>query len=113
MSADPITRLINIIEEDFHITLGQTFQEITQYVSFILMGYIMITSVRSFSMNFKAFIDYILRRKRLNLLDSASQIYFFSLVYGIYFLAAVILQQSGLPRAYVYYLIYLEPPSKL
>lgn len=66
----------------------------------------MITSVRSFSMNFKAFIDYILRRKRLNLLDSASQIYFFSLVYGIYFLAAVILQQSGLPRAYVYISIY-------
>jgi hypothetical protein len=66
----------------------------------------MITSVRSFSMNFKAFIDYILRRKRLNLLDSASQIYFFSLVYGIYFLAAVILQQSGLPRAYVYLFIY-------
>lgn len=102
MSADPITRLVNFVQEDLRMPLGQTFQEITQYISFILMGYMMITSVRSFSMNFKAFIDYILRRKRLNMLDSATQIYLFSLIYGIYFLAAVILQQSALPRAYVY-----------
>ena len=67
----------------------------------MLMGYIMITSVRSFSMNFKKFIDYILGRKRLNVLDTATQIYMFALIYGIYFLAAVVLQQSGLPRAYV------------
>ena len=81
---------------------SQSIQYISQYVSFIFMGYLMITSVRSFSMNFKAFLDYILRRRRLNMLDSATQIYFFSLVYGVYFLAAVILQQCGLPRAYVY-----------
>jgi hypothetical protein len=99
------------VQEDLHLPLGQTFQEITQYISFILMGYIMITSVRSFSMNFKAFIDYILRRKRLNMLDSATQIYLFSLIYGIYFLAAVILQQSGLPRAYVYPAPHSGPPS--
>jgi hypothetical protein len=72
----------------------------------------MITSVRSFSMNFKAFLDYILRRKRLNILDSATQIYFFSLVYGVYFLAAVILQQSGLPRTYVYYFLYIDQLSR-
>lgn len=52
-------------------------------------------------MNFKKFIDYILGRKRLNVLDTATQIYMFALIYGIYFLAAVVLQQSGLPRAYV------------
>lgn len=110
-SADPITRLVNIVQEDLHLNLGPTFQEITQYISFILMGYIMITSVRAFSMNFKAFIDYILRRKRLNMLDSATQIYLFSLIYGIYFLAAVILQQSGLPRAYVYLTTHSARPS--
>ncbi len=81
--------------------VGESIQQVSQYISFLFMGYIMITSVRSFSMNFKAFLDYILRRRRLNKLDSATQIYFFSLVYGVYFLAAVILQQSGLPRAYV------------
>lgn len=102
MSADPITRLVDFFQESLNLEVGPTFQEITQYISFILMGYIMITSVRAFSINFKSFIDYILRRKRLNMLDSATQIYLFSLVYGIYFLAAVILQQSSLPRAYVY-----------
>lgn len=99
-STDPITRLVNFLKYTTDKDFGATFQYATQYISFIFMGYLMITSVRSFSMNFKNFLDYILRRRRLNRLDSATQIYLFSLVYGVYFLAAVILQQSGLPRAY-------------
>jgi hypothetical protein len=87
-------------------------KEVSRYVSFIFMGYLMITSVRSFSMNFKAFLDYILRRKRLNILDSATQIYLFSLVYGVYFLAAVILQQAGIPRTFVYCFIDIDQPSR-
>lgn len=101
LSADPITRILNFIQYLLGIDFGATFKEASQYISFIFMGYIMITSVRSFSMNFKTFIDYILRRRRLSVFDSATQIYLFSIIYGVYFLAAVILQQSGLPRAYV------------
>lgn len=100
MSADPITRLLILIKYITGKDSGEVTNLISQYISFFFMGYLMITSVRSFSMNLKAFLDYILRRRRLNILDSATQIYFFSLVYGVYFLAAVILQQCGLPRSY-------------
>jgi len=102
MSTDPITRLLSFMEYIIGKEFNQVVNQISQYVSFFFMGYLMVTSVRSFSMNLKAFLDYILRRRRLNILDSATQIYFFSLVYGVYFLAAVILQQCGLPRTYVY-----------
>ena len=108
MSTDPITRLLDLIEWFMDRDFSQNIQNLSKYVSFIFMGYLMITSVRSFSMNFKAFLDYILRRRRLNILDSATQIYFFSLVYGVYFLAAVILQQCGLPRAFVYSITYQD-----
>lgn len=101
MSTDPITRLLSFMEWISGQEFNQGVNQISQYVSFFFMGYLMVTSVRSFSMNLKAFLDYILRRRRLNILDSATQIYFFSLVYGVYFLAAVILQQCGLPRTYV------------
>lgn len=100
MSNDPITRFLNFVEWISNKEFKGHIKEISQYISFIFMGYLMITSVRSFSMNFKAFLDYILRRRRLNILDSATQIYFFSLIYGVYFLSAVILQQSSIPRTY-------------
>ena len=112
MSADPITRLLNLVEWFMDRDFSQNIQNVSKYISFLFMGYLMVTSVRSFSMNFKAFLDYILRRRRLNILGSATQIYFFSLVYGVYFLAAVVLQQCGLPRAYVYSFVDSVQPSR-
>lgn len=66
------------------------------------MGYLMISSVRSFSMNIKKSFDFILRRKKFNLLQTDTLVLFISELYGIYFLSAVVLLQSGLPRTYVY-----------
>lgn len=64
------------------------------------MGYLMISSVRSFSINIKNLFDFILRR-RLNIMNTDTLVLLLSEMYGIYFLSAVILLQSGLPRTYV------------
>ena len=66
------------------------------------MGYLMISNVRSFSINMKNFFDFIFRRRKLNILETDTLVLLLSEMYGIYFLSAAILLQSGLPRAYVY-----------
>ncbi len=42
------------------------------------MGYLMISSVRSFSINLKNFFDFILRRRRLNILSTDTLVLFIS-----------------------------------
>ena len=61
----------------------------------------MISSVRSFSINIKNFFDLVLRRRRLNIMSTDTLVLLIAEMYGIYFLSAVILLQSGLPRTYV------------
>jgi hypothetical protein len=65
------------------------------------MGYLMISNVRSFSINMKNFFDFMLRRRNLNILETDTLALLLSEMYGIYFLTAVILLQSSLPRRYV------------
>lgn len=103
LSTDPITRFLNFVLWILGSDINDTFRTYTQYISFGFMGYLMITSVRSFSMNIKNFFDYVLRRRRLNIISIDTLVFLLSEMYGIYFLSAVILQQSSLPRTYVYF----------
>jgi hypothetical protein len=102
LSSDPITHCLNFILWVLNQSINDTFRALTQYISFGYMGYLMFSSVRSFSINLKNFFNFILRRQRLNILSTDTLVLLISELYGIYFLSAVILLQSGLPRTYVY-----------
>lgn len=102
LNTDPITRALPYLSyllPDFFPEY--TFKTYSQYISFGFMGYLMISSVRSFSMNLKNFIDFILRRRGLNMLSTDTLVLLLSEMYGIYFLSAVILLQSGLPMSFM------------
>ena len=64
------------------------------------MGYLIITSVRSFSINMKNLFDFILRRGVIKKLETDIIVLILSGVYGVYFLTAVVLLQNGLPKIY-------------
>lgn len=102
LSTDPITRLINLVSLLLNENVNYSVQLYAQYISFGFMGYLMISNVRSFSINMKNFFDFIFRRRKLNILSTDTLVLLLSEMYGIYFLSAAILLQSGLPRAYVY-----------
>lgn len=101
LSTDPITRLINFISWLTGDNVNYAVLNYGQYISFLFMGYLMISNVRSFSINMKNFFDFVLRRRKLNILETDTLVLLLSEMYGIYFLSAAILLQSGLPRAYV------------
>lgn len=101
LSTDPITRLINFISWLTGDNVNYAVLNYGQYISFMFMGYLMISNVRSFSINMKNFFDFVLRRRKLNILETDTLVLLLSEMYGIYFLSAAILLQSGLPRAYV------------
>lgn len=102
LSTDPITRLLNFVVWISGENLNATVRTYSQYISFGFMGYLMISNVRSFSINMKNFFDFIFRRRKLNILQTDTLVLLLSEMYGIYFLSAVILLQSSLPRTYVY-----------
>lgn len=87
--------------------VNYSVQLYAQYISFGFMGYLMISNVRSFSINMKNFFDFIFRRRKLNILSTDTLVLLLSEMYGIYFLSAAILLQSGLPRAYVYVIHFM------
>lgn len=106
LNTDPITRVVPYLPYlfpnfFFNEDTAAAFKNFSQYISFGFMGYLMISSVRSFSMNLKNFIDFILRRRGLNMLSTDTLVLLLSEMYGIYFLSAVILLQSGLPRRFM------------
>lgn len=101
LSTDPITRFLNLVTWFLDEDINDTFRTYSQYISFGFMGYLMISSVRSFSINIKNFFDFVLRRRRLNILSTDTLVLLIAEMYGIYFLSAVILLQSSLPRTYV------------
>ena len=68
LSTDPITRLINFISFMTEQNVNYSVQLYCQYISFAFMGYLMISNVRSFSINMKNFFDFIFRRRKLNIL---------------------------------------------
>lgn len=70
LSTDPITRFLNFVVWIMNENINETFRKLTQYISFGFMGYLMISSVRSFSINMKNFFDFVLRRRRLNILST-------------------------------------------
>lgn len=59
---DPITRILNFVFWFFNHDDSKTFDVLSNYISFIFMGYLIISSVRSFSMNMKKLFDMIFRR---------------------------------------------------
>jgi len=49
---DPINRILTIIFPFFGLTLNQeTYETLAMYSTFVFMGYLMISNVRSFSLN--------------------------------------------------------------
>ena len=105
LSNDPITRSLNFV---FYV-IGhdeQTYDTYCNYVSFVFMGYLIISSVRSFSINIKNLFNFALRRSNIRKLETDAVVYVLALVYGVYFLTAVILLQNGLPRTYRYSIKY-------
>jgi hypothetical protein len=101
LSTDPITRFINFITYISDSKVNADIRLYFQYISFGFMGYLMISNVRSFSMNIKNFLDLIFRRRGLNIISTDTLVLLLSEMYGIYFLSAAILLQSGLPRRFV------------
>lgn len=73
------------------------------------MGYLIITSVRSFSINMKNLFDFVLRRGVIKKLETDVIVLILSEVYGVYFLTAVVLLQNGLPKVYTYPYPYVVP----
>ncbi len=70
LSTDPITRLINFIAWYTAQNINAEIRLYSQYISFGFMGYLMISNVRSFSINMKNFFDFIFRRRKLNILQA-------------------------------------------
>ena len=101
LGTDPITRFLGYLNDIFGMNQYNSLLMWSQYISFIFMGYLMISSVRSFSINIKNFFDFILRRRRLNMISTDTLVLLLSEMYGIYFLSAVILLQSTLPRNFM------------
>jgi hypothetical protein len=101
LSSDPITHCLNFVLWVLNSSINDTFRALTQYISFGYMGYLMFSSIRSFSINLKNFFTFILRRQRLNIMSIDTLVLLISEMYGIYFLSAVVLLQSSLPRTYV------------
>ena len=62
LSNDPITRILNFVFWLFNHDDSSTFDVASNYISFVFMGYLIISSVRSFSMNMKKLFDMIFRR---------------------------------------------------
>lgn len=70
LSTDPITRLIGWISYLTGENVNYSVLNYGQYISFMFMGYLMISNVRSFSINMKNFFDFVLRRRKLNILET-------------------------------------------
>lgn len=62
ISNDPITKLLDALFWVMSYESNETYRVYSNYVSFVFMGYLIITSVRSFSINMKNLFDLILRR---------------------------------------------------
>ena len=62
LSNDPITRVLNWLFWLFNNDDSKTFDVVSNYISFVFMGYLLISSVRSFSINMKKLFDMIFRR---------------------------------------------------
>lgn len=100
LSNDPITRILNFIFWLCNHDDTKSFDVASNYISFIFMGYLIISSVRSFSMNMKKLFDMIFRKGVMKKLETDIIVLILSLVYGVYFLTAIILLQVNLPQAY-------------
>jgi branched-subunit amino acid transport protein AzlD len=70
LSTDPITRLLGFFVWITGENVNGSVRTYSQYISFGFMGYLMISNVRSFSMNMKNFFDFILRRRKINILST-------------------------------------------
>ena len=100
LSNDPITRILNFVFWLFNHDDSKTFDVASNYISFVFMGYLIISSVRSFSMNMKKLFDLILRRGVMKKLETDVIVLILSLVYGVYFLSAITLLQVSLPQVF-------------
>ena len=97
---DPITKLLDALFWVMSSESNETYKIVSNYVSFVFMGYLIITSVRSFSINMKNLFDFILRRGVIKKFETDTIVLILSEVYGVYFLTAVVLLQNGLPKIY-------------
>lgn len=97
---DPITKLLNFCFWITNHENNETYNMYSNYVSFVFMGYLIISSVRSFSINIKNLFDFILRRGVIKKLETDIIVLILSEVYGVYFLSAVVLLQNSLPSIY-------------
>jgi hypothetical protein len=70
LSTDPITRFLNFIAWLLDSKIDFGIRLYSQYISFGFMGYLMISNVRSFSMNMKNFFDVLFRRRGFNIVST-------------------------------------------
>jgi hypothetical protein len=99
---DPINRILTIILPFFGFTLNQeTYEGLAMYSTFVFMGYLMISNVRSFSLNlvnlFNSFMGIALLQKMpLDIL-----VFFLAEIFGIYLVSTVVLVQTSLPDRFL------------
>ena len=102
-SMDPINRILKIILPFFGFTLEEgLYETLSIYGTFVFMGYLMISNVRSFSLNLVNLFNSFMGIAMLQKLPLDILIYFLAEIFGVYLISTVILLQTSLPDKFLY-----------
>ncbi|CAD8189046.1 unnamed protein product [Paramecium pentaurelia] len=101
-SIDPISRILKVILPFFGFELDQiTYETLAMYGTFIFMGYLMFSNVRSFSLNLVNIFNTFMGMAVLQKLPYEIMVLFIAEVFGVYLLSTVILLQTSLPDSFI------------
>jgi hypothetical protein len=94
---DPISRVLRLL-----VTISEESMEVlSSYISFCFMGYLMISNVRSFTLNLINFFQLFMRSFLSRLVSTDIIIYLITEAIGVYFLTTLILLQTSIPAQYL------------
>lgn len=94
---DPISRVLRV----FLVISEDTYEVFSTYISFVFMGYLMISNVRSFTLNLVNLSQVFMRSCLSRLVSTDIVIYLISQALGTYFLTTLVLLQTSLPSQYL------------
>jgi len=93
---DPITRSFEILGDYLGIEVdGETLRMLSQYISFVMVGIMIITSIRGLLINLTKFFYSISSSKSSNIIVMA-----LAQLMGMYFVSSVLLMRMNVPASY-------------